>query len=68
MYLRITVNGRELLVADSLTINDLIAKQGYNPGIIVVEYNSKIVNRQDWQTILLQPEDCLEVVTFVGGG
>ncbi|WP_371370674.1 sulfur carrier protein ThiS [Sporomusa aerivorans] len=66
--MRISVNGRELMVADSLTIYDLVAKQGYNPEIIVVEYNKKIVNRQEWQTILLQAEDCLEVVTFVGGG
>jgi sulfur carrier protein len=66
--MRIIVNGRDMLVADKLTISELVATQGYNPGIIVVEYNKSIVNKQEWQTIQLQPEDCLEVISFVGGG
>ncbi len=66
--MRIIVNGRDMLVADKLTISEFVANQGYNPEIIVVEYNKSIVNKQEWQTIQLQPEDCLEVISFVGGG
>ena len=66
--MHITVNGREMLITDNFTVYDLVTKQGYNPELIVIEHNHEIVNRQEWATILLQPEDYLEVVTFVGGG
>ncbi|WP_139796273.1 sulfur carrier protein ThiS [Sporomusa malonica] len=66
--MRLTVNGKELLVAAGPNIAEFVVNQGFNPNIIVVEYNQKIVKKEDWQAIVLQPEDCLEVVTFVGGG
>jgi sulfur carrier protein len=65
---RLTVNGKELLILDGLSVAELIAKQGFNPEVIVIEHNQKIINKEEWHTIILQPEDCLEVVTFVGGG
>lgn len=66
--MRLTVNGKELLIADGVNIAELVVNQGFNPHIIVIEYNHRVVSKEEWQTIILQPEDCLEVVTFVGGG
>ncbi|WP_425061266.1 hypothetical protein SCACP_20540 [Sporomusa carbonis] len=66
--MRLIVNGKELLVSDGLTIAELVDQQRFNPEVIVIEYNQKIVRKDEWQTIVLQPEDCLEVVNFVGGG
>jgi sulfur carrier protein len=66
--LQLSVNGKKLLIPDGLSIAELIVNQGFNPNIIVIEYNKKIVKQEDWQTIVLQAEDSLEVVTFVGGG
>ncbi|HWR43886.1 sulfur carrier protein ThiS [Sporomusa sp.] len=66
--MRLTVNGKELFISDGLSIAELVVDQRFNPEVIVIEYNQKIVKKEEWQAIVLQPEDCLEVVTFVGGG
>lgn len=66
--LQLIVNGKEMVVSESLTIGKLVLEQGYNPAIIVIEYNQRIVNKEEWQAIVLQPNDCLEIVSFVGGG
>jgi len=66
--MRLTINGKQLLIPEGLNIAELITNQGFNPQVIVVEHNGSVIKREDWQTIILQPEDCLEVVSFVGGG
>lgn len=66
--MRLTVNGRELHMPDGVTLAELVGRQKFNPEVIVIEHNRQIVKKEEWQTIILQAEDCLEVVTFVGGG
>lgn len=64
----LTVNGKKIIGAEGITIAELVGQQGFNPEVVIIEYNGKIVRKEDWQTIVLQQEDCLEVVSFVGGG
>ncbi|QDR80914.1 sulfur carrier protein ThiS [Sporomusa termitida] len=66
--MRLTVNGKDLQMPVGVTIAELVGKQGFNPEVIVIEHNQQIVKKEEWQATVLQPEDCLEVVTFVGGG
>ncbi len=66
--MKLTVNGKEVQMQDGVTIAELVDKQRFNPEVIVIEHNQQIVKKEEWQAIILQPEDCLEVVTFVGGG
>ena len=66
--MKLIVNGIEIEMADGITIAELVKLQGFNPDVIVIEYNQRIVTKEEWNTIVMRPKDSLEVVTFVGGG
>ncbi len=49
-------------------LSSLIAALGFNPKVIVVEFNGVILNQQRWEHQEVNDEDRLEIVTVVGGG
>jgi sulfur carrier protein len=62
------VNGQEQTVATGMILLDYLQQAGYKPERIAVERNGSIVPRNDYDKIVLQLEDILEIVQFVGGG
>ena len=50
------------------SLEDLIKLLGHQPQLVVVELNGIIVNPQNWRITKIKEEDCLEIVTIVGGG
>ena len=64
----IKINGREETIEKSKNIAELIASKNLSPERIVVEHNFKIVPRESWENSLLNENDSIEVVSFVGGG
>lgn len=62
----ITVNGNTVEFTGS-TLQEYLAIMGYGERI-VVELNGKIIKKEVWKSVLLSPNDVLEVVAFVGGG
>ena len=62
------LNGQQYVTSVNLTIEDLIYYFGYNRSLLVVEYNHFICNKTQWNTILIQNNDKIEIVTIVGGG
>jgi len=66
--MKITVNGQTLNIQACLSIAEFIAQKGLNPDSVVVEHNYQIIPQANWSLVTLQPDDHLEIVTFVGGG
>jgi len=66
MILRI--NGEEEDVAKCANLLELINVKRLKVESIVIEYNHKIVLREDWHGIILNERDSIEIVSFVGGG
>jgi thiamine biosynthesis protein ThiS len=66
--LRVYVNGesRELFAPTSLA--ELVTQLDLPAARIAVELNRIVVRRSDWNTTMLQDEDRIEIVHFVGGG
>ena len=62
------LNGKKYLTSSSLTILDLIDYFGYNKSLLVVEYNQFVCSKMEWNKILIQDNDKIEIVTIVGGG
>lgn len=62
------VNGTELVLVEGTTLLAYLQQQGYKLERIAVEYNGTIVVREQYASIVLQPTDVLEIVSFVGGG
>lgn len=50
------------------TLAECLEKMGYDPTRIAVERNGKIVPKVQYAETVLEDEDIIEVVSFVGGG
>lgn len=61
------INGEEKDFAGELLL-DVLLKEGYEPARVVVERNLEIVPKDQLQHVVLQDEDVIEVLRFVGGG
>lgn len=66
--MELTVNGKKMEAEAASSLSAFLRDSNFSVGKIVVEHNSKIIAAENWQNIILQPQDRLEIVTFVGGG
>lgn len=64
----LTVNGKPVEIASSLTIQGFLDSKKLHRTMVVVEHNGTILKRNQFDTIQLASGDVLEVVHFVGGG
>ena len=65
----IWINGAsETVPEESRSLEDLVAARGIARERVVVEHNLRIVSREQWPHVLLQDNDRIEIVSFVGGG
>ena len=62
------VNGESRHATAGLSLQQLLVELGYEPRLVVVEFNGAIVPRTQWPGQPVAAGDRLEVVTIVGGG
>ena len=62
------VNGQKYYTNHNLTLLELVQYLNYNTSLLVLEYNNLICNKKNWNNILIQNNDKIEIVTIVGGG
>ncbi len=68
MSIKILLNGKEEVLANEMSISELLKKKNIRPEVVTVELNEKIIDRKDYQSTLLKEGDALEFVFFMGGG
>ena len=64
----IKLNGREETFKTGATIKDLLIEKGFLPERIIVEHNLRVVPKEEWRKVIIAENDCLEILSFVGGG
>ena len=64
----LVVNGEARCCAAGLNLEQALGQLGYQPRLVVVEFNGTILPRSAWTGQLVVESDVLEVVTIVGGG
>ena len=64
----VQVNGEVRQVPAGLTLEATLGALGYEPRLVVVEFNGEILPRQRWPEQPVVETDVLEIVTIVGGG
>lgn len=64
----VTVNGEGIQVKRGTTIRGLLEGFGLTTSQVAVERNLHVVPRSDFDAVILEEGDTLEVVHFVGGG
>lgn len=62
------INGEKKDVRDGTLLLDYLISEGYNPQRVAVERNGDIVPKDRYKEEILNQEDTLEIVQFVGGG
>ena len=63
----VKVNGTELDISGK-TVSEYLATTSYDPRRIAVERNGDIVFKSQYDVTVLEDDDSLEIVSFVGGG
>ncbi len=63
----VKINGCELEIAGK-TLAEYLASTDYDPKRIAVERNGEIVPKAMYGETVLEDGDCVEIVSFVGGG
>ena len=66
--LRIQVNGEPREVAETFSLSQLVADLSLKAEQLAIELNHTVVRRASWDETLLQADDRVEIVHFVGGG
>ena len=63
----VKINGQSVDAAGK-TLMEYLETTTYNPQRIAVERNGEIVPKAQYSNTILQDNDVIEVVSFVGGG
>ena len=68
MTITILVNGEPRSAPAGLSLEAVLRELGFQPRLVVVEFNGQILSRRCWGEQPVVESDALEVVTIVGGG
>ncbi len=62
------INGEKTAGYEGESLAEVLEKEKYDTRRIAVEINGEIVPKRDFSETVLKEGDCVEVVSFVGGG
>lgn len=63
----VRMNGKDEAVA-GMVLKEYLEQNGYNLTGIAVECNEEILPKSQYESYVLQDQDVVEIVSFVGGG
>ena len=63
-----TVNGTKKELPGVFSVKEYLEQNGYVISQIAVELNEEILPKNRYAETILKDGDCMEIVTFVGGG
>lgn len=66
--IRVQLNGERREVEGGLTVAGLLDSLDLHPGMVVVELNREILDRDRLEEFTVGEGDTIELVHFVGGG
>jgi thiamine biosynthesis protein ThiS len=66
--LRIQVNGEPRELEENFSLAQLVVSLNLKPEQIAIELNQQVIRRAQWEATVLEPDDKVEIVHFVGGG
>ena len=66
--MNIQLNGESKNIEDDLTAEQLVAKLGLAGKRLAMEVNMEIVPRSTYGTVVIKPNDKVEIIGAIGGG
>lgn len=65
---KVILNGETRDLAEGISLRELLVHFDLPTERVAVELNKSVVRKADWEKILVNDADRVEVVHFVGGG
>lgn len=62
------INGKEMNLKEGITIEELLKKLDLDMDKVVVEVNLEIIAKEKYYEFVINEEDKVEIISFVGGG
>jgi len=66
--IKIKFNGKKTLIDSSSNIDNLIKQFNIKLNNVAIEYNNEIIDKKKIKKIMLNNNDNIEIVHFIGGG
>ena len=66
--IRVVVNGQNLAIPRSMTIEDYCNKLGVDTRSVAVAHNGVVIRKDEFPDVLIVDGDKIELVRAVGGG
>jgi sulfur carrier protein len=66
--MKVTVNGETRVCDEDTTLASLIKDLGIKVKVMAAAVNMQVVKKADWERHILQEDDRVELLHFVGGG
>lgn len=66
--IQVRLNGKDRNIQAGMSVRELLDSLDLNPGLVVVERNREILDRERYEEVEVREGDTLELVHFVGGG
>ena len=67
--MKITVNGKEILLEKELTVKELLLVQKVEmPEYVTVQVKDELVDKEDFEILVIQDGASVEFLYFMGGG
>ena len=65
---KIQLNGDPYEINDGTNLNELLNKLKIQKNKVAIEVNGEIVERKKYPSLILNKDDQVEIVQFIGGG
>ena len=65
---KIQLNGDPFEIIDGTNLNQLLNKLKIEKNKVAIEVNGEIVEKNKYQNLILNKDDKVEIVHFIGGG
>jgi thiamine biosynthesis protein ThiS len=66
--MQIQLNGSTRTITPAMTVAGLVRELGVPSASVVIEHNRAILQPDSYATVLLEDNDHVEIIRFVGGG
>ena len=66
--IKIKLNGRNKSVDHGSNLNELVSKLNIPIKKVAIEFNKEIIDKKKVKKIILNNNDIIEIVHFIGGG
>jgi sulfur carrier protein len=66
--IEITVNDKKKEFNQNLTVSELLKELGLNSYTVVCEINKNIINKSEYSNHIIQNNDKINIIKFIGGG